>query len=139
MNDRSLENAGALARAQGVFNIVGGAWPLLALSSFEWVFGSKTDRWLQRTMGGMLITVGWAQLCTKPTAESVRHARRIGMGTAATLLAIDLIYVPTGRIRPTYLGDAAMEAAWLLAWSKYREPQSRTATATRKVRELVRH
>ncbi|WP_245790302.1 hypothetical protein [Streptomyces monashensis] len=33
-----------------------------------------------------------------------------------TLLAIDLLYVPRRRIRPTYLLDAAMQAGWLTAW-----------------------
>ncbi|HEX2312713.1 MAG TPA: hypothetical protein VHJ17_03210 [Thermomonospora sp.] len=102
----------ALARAHGVFNILGGGWPLVSMRSFEWVFGPKADRWLERTVGGLLVTAGWAQLrATDPV-----HARRIGVGTAATFLAIDLFYVPAGRLRWTYLLDAAMEAAWIAAW-----------------------
>lgn len=106
-----------LARAHGLFNIVGGAWPMVSVRSFETVFGRKTDRWLQRTTAGLLIGLGWAQ--TRAAADGQwSHARRIGVTTAVTLLAIDLIYVPKGRIRKTYLLDAAMEAAWLLAWSR---------------------
>ncbi|GAA3647700.1 hypothetical protein C8D87_10626 [Lentzea atacamensis] len=44
--------------------------------------------------------------------------RGLGVVTAATLLAIDLVYVPKNRIPETYLLDAAMEAAWLLVWSR---------------------
>ncbi|RNG30748.1 hypothetical protein EEJ42_09445 [Streptomyces botrytidirepellens] len=33
------------------------------------------------------------------------------------MLATDLTYVPKGRIRPTYLLDAAMETGWITAWA----------------------
>jgi hypothetical protein len=46
------------------------------------------------------------------------EARRIGVGTALTFLLIDVVYVPAGRIRPTYLIDAAMEVGWIVAWSR---------------------
>ncbi|OIJ27982.1 hypothetical protein [Nocardioides luteus] len=100
---------------QGVFNIVAGLWPLLSLRSFEWVFGPKQDRWLEYTVAGLLCVNGAAQIAAARAGEPVA-ARRIGQGTALTLLAIDLVYVPQGRIRWTYLLDAALEAGWLAAW-----------------------
>ncbi|MER7112516.1 hypothetical protein ABT360_33525, partial [Streptomyces sp. NPDC000229] len=39
----------ALSRAQGLFNIVGGAWPLVSLRTFERIYGPKADDWLQKT------------------------------------------------------------------------------------------
>ncbi|MER6074362.1 hypothetical protein ABT187_37180 [Streptomyces sp. NPDC001817] len=51
-------------------------------------------------------------------AGAVRQARRTGPGTAVTFLAVDLVYVPNGRIRPTCLLDVAMQAGWLLAWRR---------------------
>ena len=47
-----------LARAQGVFNILGGAWPLVSLRSFEFVYGKKADIFLQKTVGGLLVSIG---------------------------------------------------------------------------------
>ncbi|WP_461087359.1 hypothetical protein [Streptomyces deserti] len=32
------------------------------------------------------------------------------------MLAVDLVYVPKGRIRPTYLLDAVMQTGWIAAW-----------------------
>jgi hypothetical protein len=55
-----------VAVAHGVFNVVGGLWPLVHLRSFEWVFGPKTDVWLQRTTGGLLVSAGLAQLAALP-------------------------------------------------------------------------
>lgn len=105
-----------VARAQGLFNLVGGDWPLLHLRSFECVFGPKSEEWLQRTTAGLLATAGWSMLFTP--AGAGRRARRTGLGAAGTLLAVDLVYVPIGRLRPTCLLDAAMQAGWLLAWRR---------------------
>lgn len=107
-----------LAVAHGVFNIVGGLWPLVHLRSFEWVFGPKTDVFLQKTTGGLLFSAGAAQLASAAGPKDQAHARRIGLATSVTLLVIDLLYVPAGQIRPTYLLDAAMEAGWIKAWAR---------------------
>ncbi|WP_251063196.1 MULTISPECIES: hypothetical protein [unclassified Streptomyces] len=64
----------------------------------------------------MLISAGLAQLAAAATPEGRAHAHRTGIGTACTLLTIDLLYAPIGRIRPTYLLDAAMQARWICAW-----------------------
>lgn len=104
-----------LARVHGAFNVAGGLWPLLHRRSFEAVFGPKVDRWLMQSVAGLLTTAGYTQ-CVAATDADWRHARRVGIGTAATLLAIDLVYVPKGRIRWTYLLDGAAEAALIAAW-----------------------
>jgi hypothetical protein len=111
-----------LGRAQGVANLVGGAWPLVHMSSFAMVFGPKLDRWLVKTVGGLLIVNGLTQLAASSAADGVRHARRLGVGTAAVLAAIDLIYVPARRISKMYLLDAAVEIGWILAWCRVDEP-----------------
>jgi hypothetical protein len=104
-----------MARLHGALNIWGGLWPLLHLRSFERVFGPKVDRWLVYTVAGLLTSIGYAQW-QAATSENWRHARRLGIGTAGTLLAIDLVYVPRGRIRWTYLLDAAEEVIVIVAW-----------------------
>jgi len=109
-------NQRIVARGQGLFNIVGGVWPLLHLPSFEAVLGPKTDRWLVRTVAGLMIVNGTVQVSVGPSAEALQQARRIGIGTALTLGTIDLVYAPSGRISKVYLIDALLEGAWILAW-----------------------
>lgn len=104
-----------LARAHGAFNVVGGGWPLLHMRSFEAVFGPKADRWLTYTVGGLMVSIGYSQWRAGTPADWP-HSRRLGIATAATLLAIDVRYAP-GRIRWTYLLDAAAEAALIGAWA----------------------
>src|SRR3954465_6498544 len=97
-----------VARLHGALNLWGGIWPLLHLRSFEAVFGPKVDRWLVCTVAGLLTSVGYAQW-RAGTEQDWRHARRLGVATSTTLLVVDLVNVPRGRIRATYLIDAAAE------------------------------
>jgi hypothetical protein len=108
----------SVAFAQGAANLVGGLWPLVHLRSFEAVFGPKADRWLVKTVAGLLVANGLTQLSSGRSDEALMVARRLGIGTAVVLAAIDLVYVPAGRISPTYLLDAAVELGWIVAWSR---------------------
>jgi len=110
----------ALARAQGAYNLLSGAWPLVHLRSFEAVSGPKRDRWLVRTVGGLLVTNGVAQLLTGRSREALGQARRLGLGTAATLGAVDALYGGSGRISRVYLLDLLVELGWLGAWAAAR-------------------
>ena len=103
---------------QGVFNVLGGAWPLVSLRSFEWVYGDKTDVFLQKTVGGLLLSIGYVQLSADDSAEGNALARRLGIATALTLLLVDLVYIPRGQMRKTYIQDALCEIGWLAAWAK---------------------
>jgi hypothetical protein len=115
-----------LARAHGLFNAVTGIWPILHMRSFEAVTGPKTDRWLVRSVGALLLSNGLVQLAAGSSPDALAQARRIGIGTAAALAAIDLVYAPAGRISKIYLLDAAVETGWMLAWlAPRRESRSR--------------
>ncbi len=116
--ERQLEAQVRLARAQGLFNVAGGAWPLVWLRSFEWVFGRKRDVYLQKVSGLFFLGSGIALLLAEPTPDGVAAARRIGIGAATVYLVIDLVYVPKRDIPKTYLLDALMEAGWLYAWAR---------------------
>jgi hypothetical protein len=55
-----------VARPQGLFNLVGGGWPLLHLRRFEWVFRPKSEKWLQQTTAALLATAGSGMLLGRP-------------------------------------------------------------------------
>ncbi|WP_187281502.1 hypothetical protein [Nonomuraea sp. C10] len=131
MAERSSRRADAvrLARAQGLFNMACGLWPSLSMSSYEKVYGAKTDRFLVRTVGSLLVGVGLNQLRAAARPEGLPYAKRLGTSAALTQLRLDLINVFTGRVPPTYLIDAAAQAGWLYAWRRTAEPPpARTGT-----------
>jgi|SRR5581483_345521 len=105
-----------IARQHGIFNLLNGIWPLAHRRSFEALLGPKVDRWLVYAVSGLLISIGASQLWVRDATDA-QHARRIGIGAAATLAAIDVIYVARGRISPMYLIDALIESGWLTAWA----------------------
>lgn len=107
-----------IARSHGAYNVISGLWPLAHMRSFELVFGPKNDTWLVRTVAGLLIANGLVQLRTAASSDSLAQARRVGIGTAATLALIDAFYGLSGRISKIYLLDAAAELTWILLWQR---------------------
>lgn len=114
--ERGERRARALARLHGWANVAGGVWPLVHMRSFEAVTGPKVDKWLVRTVAGLLVANGLVQVRSTGSRDGLRAARAVGLGTAATLAAIDLVYAPRRRISRVYLVDAALELAILAAW-----------------------
>lgn len=128
MNLQALRDPQVLGLAQGVSNILGGAWPLASMRTFEWVFGRKIDHWLVRTVACLLVANGTSQVLAARRGDA-RAARSVGMGTAASLGLIDAIYVPRGRIRWTYAVDGLFEAAWIALWATARMPEDVTRSS----------
>lgn len=123
--DGAVRRGRALARLHGTFNVVTGLWPLVHMRSFEAVSGPKADEWLVRTVAGLMVANGLAQLAAGDDREGVAASRRIGAGTALTFAAVDLWYAGRGRISKVYLLDAAVELAWLAAWAAAGRPGER--------------
>lgn len=73
-----------VARAQGLFHVVGGAWPLVSCRTFARGYGPVSDEWPQKTSGGLLLFAGCGMLRAASEEDGVRHARRVGVGTALT-------------------------------------------------------
>ncbi|MBT2534214.1 hypothetical protein J7E83_19205 [Arthrobacter sp. ISL-48] len=107
-----------VSRLQGSFNVVSGVWPLVHMRSFEAITGPKTDKWLVRTVSGLLVTIGIVQFLSRDDTQDIAMARRLGIGTAATLAAIDVVYAAKGRISKIYLLDAAVEMLWIRRWQR---------------------
>lgn len=125
-----MRTARTLGAAQGLYLLVTGVWPLVHYRSFEWLTGAKKDEWLVQTAGGLLGTIGWTMLQSGEATDAQRNVRTLGIGTAATLGAIDTIYGLTGRIRPIYLADAVVEFAFVAAWLRQGQSDSPGAART---------
>jgi hypothetical protein len=106
-----------MARVQGLVYLVSGGWPLVHLRSFEAVTGPKIDDWLVRTVAGILVAIGAAEVWADRRDEVTPPLAVAGAGTAITLGSVAAWYAARGRIREVYFVDAAMEAALAVGWA----------------------
>jgi energy-converting hydrogenase Eha subunit E len=76
---------------QGIFYVTTGLWPLIHLRSFEAVTGPKLDKWLVRTLGGLITAVGATLIAGAYERRPSRALRLLGLGSAAALGLADVI------------------------------------------------
>ena len=100
---------------QGLYFLVTGIWPLLSMRTFEAVTGPKVDRWLVKTVGVLVAVIG-ASLLADARRPS-RGSQVLGVGSAAALGGVDVVYSPRGRISKIYLLDAVVEALLITLWA----------------------
>jgi hypothetical protein len=104
------------ALAQGVFWFVTGLWPVVSLRSFEAITGPKRDKWLVKTTGALIGAVGISLIAGAFERRRSPVTRTLGVASAATLAAADVYFVSRGDIGAIYLGDAAVESAFIAGW-----------------------
>ena len=100
-----------ILRAQGGYYLLSGVWAVANRRGFEALTGRKTDYWLVRTVGLLAATIGVSLLAGTRGGRASSETVLLGVAAGASFTAIDLVYVARRRIRPVYLGDAAVHAA----------------------------
>ena len=111
-----------LARLQGWFYVLTGLWALVDLDSFQAVTGPKTDLWLVKTVGVLVLVVGGVLLLAAARRRVTAEIVMLAVGCALGLAGIDVVYTANGTIAAIYLLDAAAELAlvalWGIAWRR---------------------
>jgi len=111
-----------LARVQGWFYVLTGVWAIVDIDSFQAVTGPKTDLWLVKTVGVLVMVIGAALLAMARERRFDVPMLIVAIGSPLGLAAIDLIYALRGRISAIYLFDAVAEIViavlWAVAWSR---------------------
>jgi hypothetical protein len=106
----------AAGRQAGYF-LATGPVPFVSRRAFEAVTGPKREWWLVQTVALLVTAVGAGLACGAVRDRVTAELGIVGAGSAAALAAIDVVYVARGRLRPTYLADAVVEAALLAGWA----------------------
>ena len=91
-------------------------WPIVDIRSFMAVTGYKTDIWLVKTVGALLIPVALTLASYLYITTDRRPAFVLGGGTAAAFICIDFYYALTDVISDIYLADGFAEILFLLCW-----------------------
>jgi hypothetical protein len=109
-----------LAFFQGGFFMVSGIWPVLDLPSFMAVTGPKTDYWLVRTVGSLLVVIGATLFSAWRSGRVTPEIRLLGALAPIALATVDIVYVCADVIRPIYLADAVVELVLAVLWLRVR-------------------
>jgi hypothetical protein len=97
--------------AMVAYYVATGAWPLAHMASFEAVTGKKLDKWLVKMVGALAVANGFALAVGARREDPSEETIALAVCSAIAFASIDVVYVARGRIRPVYLGDAAVEVA----------------------------
>jgi hypothetical protein len=105
-----------VALGHGAFYLITGVWPFVSRRAFEKVTGPKTDWWLVQTVGIVVTGIGLTLLAAARRPRVPPEASLLAVSSALGLASIDVVHVARGRLRWTYLLDAAAELALIAAW-----------------------
>jgi hypothetical protein len=114
---------------QGAYYVATGVAPFVSRRAFEAVTGPKREWWLVETVGLLVTCVGGGLLGAALRGRVTPEIEGIAAGCAVSLGAIEVVYVARGRIRPTYLLDAVVQAG-LLGWGVAARRRDGPAAAT---------
>jgi hypothetical protein len=92
-----------------------GIWPLIHIESFMLVTGPKTDVWLVKTVGAILIPISLTLLCLINNADRKPQVV-LGTGTAIAFGCIDVYYAVNDVISDIYLADAIIQGVFVMLW-----------------------
>jgi hypothetical protein len=106
----------AVALVQGLYFLAIGLWPLVHSQSFQKVTGPKTDLWLTKTVGVLMMVIGAGLIAAGIAEQVLPPVILIAMAAALGLLVLDLVYALRRIISPVYAVDALVEAGFLAWW-----------------------
>ena len=105
-----------LALFHSIFYFFSGLWPIVHMPSFLFVTGPKTDLWLVKTVGWMIVATSIVIFYAWLKKEINRPIALLAILNALFLAGVDVYYNLTDVIPPIYLLDAVAEAGLIIAW-----------------------
>lgn len=100
---------------EGTYYALTGIWPIVSIKTFMKVTGPKTDLWLVKTVGLLVLASGAAMIVAWARDTRSPEILTIATGQAIFLLLVDVTYSVTGVIWKTYLIDAVIQMV-LIVW-----------------------
>jgi hypothetical protein len=105
-----------VALVQGCYSLLAGIWPLLHIGSFQKITGRKTDLWLVKTVGVLVLTIGVGLIVAGIRQDFAPELILIAMAGAFSLMTVDLVYAFKRVISLVYLPDAVVEVGLFVWW-----------------------
>lgn len=105
---------------QGVYYLAFGLWPLFSMATFVAATGPKTDVWLVKTVGLLLVIPGLVLILAAYRRQIDLPIVTLGIGVALVLISIELVYVFSKVISPIYLVDTIFQILFIIGWLRRR-------------------
>ena len=104
------------AYAHAIYIFITAVWPLVHIESFVAITGPKTDIWLVKTVGSLLIPISLTMVIHLKTMGDTGPLIVLGGTTAIAFICIDVYYALNNTISDIYLADAVIELFFLIGW-----------------------
>jgi hypothetical protein len=101
---------------QAFYIFITAVWPLVHIESFMAVTGPKTDVWLVKTVGALLIPISLCMLVHWLMSIRALPVVVLGMGTSIAFICIDFYYALNDVISDIYLADGILQILFLMGW-----------------------
>lgn len=105
-----------LLAVQAAYTFLTGLWPIIDIDSFMDVTGYKTDEWLVKTVGALLLPVSLCMIFHVFIRTDHRPAVVLASLTALAFVCIDFYYAINDIISDIYLADGVVELIFLILW-----------------------
>jgi hypothetical protein len=102
---------------QSIYTFITAIWPILDIESFMIVTGPKTDIWLVKTVGALLIPVSLTLASYLFIKTNLKPAAILGGLSAAVFITIDFYYPLTDVISNVYMLDGILQIGFLICWA----------------------
>lgn len=102
--------------SHAVYIFITAVWPIIDIESFMVVTGPKTDIWLVKTVGALLIPVSITMIVNLVAVDNKWPLITLGAGIAIAFICVDCYYALNDVISNIYLADAAVEFMFLVGW-----------------------
>ena len=86
------------------------------MRTFIAVTGRKTDVWLVKTVGALLVVIGIALIVGSNSEEIKSSTICLGVSSALALALVDIYYGLRKFISKIYLGEAVVELIFVFLW-----------------------
>ncbi|WP_343631161.1 hypothetical protein [Fluviicola sp.] len=106
----------SLLTLQTAYYFLTGLWPLVHITSFMEVSGYKTDVWLVKTVGALILCAALTFVVDLRLREYSLGVTFLSLSTATALFAIDLYYSLSGVISKVYLADGLFQLVFIAWW-----------------------
>lgn len=105
-----------LLAIQCIYTFITAVWPLIDIESFMLVTGYKTDLWLVKTVGAILVSISLCMATHLFIRTDHLPVIVLGASSAIAFISIDFYYALNDTISDIYLADGALQIIFLSAW-----------------------